>query len=432
MKVSDILGRILAKDETSRALQISGLIRFSLLVLQGIILVKCGLDPMLIAVVESFYFLYNLSRFYFLSGGKYAGFGKLKEQDYSFSTIFWGFNIIGLAAAVVTVFIIVAGQTDFETFLQLKYATYVLPILVFLSLPVDSYDLFYIRKDKPRSIVIYTLLNSLIQLIGLVYLLTQDFHMGHVVLFFTAFFAFRYVHLLYVSSAGLNLQWSGAWTFALFAAPLILHALFSGLTDYVDGWLIKSFFDDAAFAVYRYGARELPLNTILVSAVVSGLILYKSDIGSTMKQEIKKLLWLLTPILALLILLSPWLFQFFYSADYKMSALYFNLYALLIISHILFVQVFFYRADDRWLLSIISLAEVICNVGLSLVLMRSLGILGIPIATLIVDSLFRIGLIVLVRQRYSQSPGNYYPIKAHVVSSGILLICFWISYVMHF
>ena len=432
MRNFKLLNRILAVDETARALQLSGIIRFSIVLIQGIVLVKMGLDPVLIAVVESFYFLFNLSRFYFLSGGKYSGFSRLKSDSYSYSAIFWGFNVIGIAAALVTVFLSVVGATDFSSFLNLDYVSWALPILVLFSLPVDTYDLYYVKNKRPNAIVNYTLLIGVVQAAGLIYFLLNDFHMGYVVLYFLAVYVVRWFHLLLTSSARHYFPIELATSFAVFALPLILHALFSGLTDYVDGWLIKAYFSESDFAVFRYGARELPLNSILIGAVVSGLILIKTDVASEVRNEIGRMLSLLTPILAILILLSPWLFEYFYSADYRFSAMYFNLYALLILSRIVFVQVFYYRADDRWLLSGLSLAEVICNVGLSLVLLRSFGVLGIPVATLVVDFFFRAMLVIVVQKRYNISFSSYYPIKRHLGSSLVLCFCFVISYLIYF
>jgi len=427
-----LFSRTLSSDENSRALQISGFIRFGLILLQGIILVKAGFDPVFIAIVESFFFLYNLSRYYFLSGGKYAGFSTLKNKSDAFSTIFWGFNVIGLIAVVISLMIMNWSGGEFSNILDLPYVSMAFPTLVFLSLPVDSYDLFYISQNKPNRLITYTIVSSIIQLAIVVGLLVGGFHMGQVVLGLTIFFMLRYLHLILISKPFSGVAISGSWKFVIYASPLILHSLLAGLTDYVDGWLIKAYFDDAAFAIYRFGARELPLNAILIGSVVSGLILHKNAIGDSLKIEMRKILKLLTPILALAILISPWLFQAAYSEDYKLSALYFNLYALLMISHAVFAQVYIYRADDRWLLTVISLAEVICNIGLSIVLMQSLGILGIPIATLIVDFVFRCIIMLIVRVKYDISPSTYYPIKSHLGSSMILMTCFAISYFMFF
>ena len=431
-KLAKITNRFLSEDANARALQISGFVRFAIIIFQGIILVKLGLDPYFIAIVESFYFLFNISRYYFLSGGKYAGFSKMKDSDNPFTEIFWGFNILGLFAGIVGALVVFFGVGEFDSFLTLEYVKYGLPFLLFLSLPVDTYDLLYIQRKSPKTIINYTLVIGLFQAAGLVYLLTNGYHMGHVVLYFLLLYTLRWVHLCLESTRNSTFVLSQSWTFVIFALPLILHSLFSGLTDYIDGWLIKSFFEDSDFAKYRYGARELPLNSILIGAVVSGLILRQSAIALSVKAEIIKLLKFLTPLLAFLILLSPWLFQLFYSADYKISALYFNLYALLILSHAIFVQVYFYRENDRWLLTLISLVEVLCNIGMSIYLLNQIGILGIPIATLIVDFAFRLGMMAIVKLRYGTEILSYYPWKSHVLSMMLLFSCFGISYYLHF
>ena len=55
--------------------------------------------------------------------------------------------------------------------------------------------------------------------------------------------------------------------------PLLLFTILSGLTTIFDNWLVGWFYEDeASFAIFRFGAKELPLVTALASAFSASLI----------------------------------------------------------------------------------------------------------------------------------------------------------------
>lgn len=422
--IERIVSKWLAADELSRALQLSGFIRFGFLLLQGIILVKAGLDPFVIAIVESFYFLFNLSRSALLSGGKYAGFSGLKDKSISFTDYFTSFTFFGAIAAFVVFMLSWFGGETFSSFLSIEAVPWLLPVVVLFSMPADAYDVFYIKRKKYRSIYLYTLAVCFLQMAGLVLLLLLGYTMAHVLWYMLVLFVLRYFHLGWNAFRGRKLDVKLVYVFVLGAIPLVFHSLLAGLSSYVDGWIIKHFFDDSIFAIYRYGARELPLNTILIGSVVSGLIMATTPIEEKIKIEMKRVLRLLVPVLSVLILISPLLFQWVYDEEYKLSALFFNLYAVLILSRIFFVQVFFYRAGHRWSLTLLSAVEVVLNIVLSLILLRAVGLVGIPLATILADVVVRAAMVIWSNQRYSKTLASYVPMRTYLISSTILLLAF--------
>jgi O-antigen/teichoic acid export membrane protein len=52
----------------------------------------------------------------------------------------------------------------------------------------------------------------------------------------------------------------------------LLHLFLSGSAQFVDGFIVTSRFDESTFAVFRYGARELPLATFLANALNSAML----------------------------------------------------------------------------------------------------------------------------------------------------------------
>jgi O-antigen/teichoic acid export membrane protein len=53
---------------------------------------------------------------------------------------------------------------------------------------------------------------------------------------------------------------------------LILATFLSGSAQFVDGFIVTSYFDEETFAVFRYGARELPLAMLLANALSNAML----------------------------------------------------------------------------------------------------------------------------------------------------------------
>ena len=55
--------------------------------------------------------------------------------------------------------------------------------------------------------------------------------------------------------------------------PLLLFGLVGKGSDYVSGLVVTTLFtDENAFAIFRYGARELPLATALVGGLYTAMV----------------------------------------------------------------------------------------------------------------------------------------------------------------
>ena len=98
------------------------------------------------------------------------------------------------------------------------------------------------------------------------------------------------------------------------AAPLVFSMFLSGSGQYIDGFIISRYFDSATFAVFRFGARELPLVLLLANAFSASMLPGFADQSKlkfnleVIKQNSQKLgLWLF-PLSGVLMLMSHWAF----------------------------------------------------------------------------------------------------------------------------
>ena len=54
--------------------------------------------------------------------------------------------------------------------------------------------------------------------------------------------------------------------------PLIVATFLSGSAQFIDGFIVTSKFDESTFAIFRYGARELPLAVLLTNALSNAML----------------------------------------------------------------------------------------------------------------------------------------------------------------
>jgi peptidoglycan biosynthesis protein MviN/MurJ (putative lipid II flippase) len=112
------------------------------------------------------------------------------------------------------------------------------------------------------------------------------------------------------------------------------------------------------------------------------------------------------PVIALFMLCSPFLFEYIFGLTYKNSALIFNIYLLLALTQLFFPQSILIARGDTRLLWYISLAELAVNIIASVLLMRTMGMIGIVWGTLIAYVFEKIILMIVAYRRYQIIPSN--------------------------
>jgi O-antigen/teichoic acid export membrane protein len=184
--------------------------------------------------------------------------------------------------------------------------------------------------------------------------------------------------------------------------PLILYAVSSAIARSLDAWLVARYFNESIFAVFRYGAREFPLVVALAGGLSIIMIprLIQNDALPELKNRSTRLMNRCYPIVAVLMLFSPLLFEFVFGVAFRESALIFNIYLLLTLTQLIFPQAILTARGDTKILWWISLFELAVNVGSSLFLMREFGLIGIVCGTLIAFVVEKIILLQVVYKRY--------------------------------
>lgn len=421
-------------------LQTFQLLRFATTLFIGILLAKFfKLSTADIALYEVLLFLGNFLTFFWISAGiksLLSQFSKEKEQGTLVINLAFLLTILGLIAAAMLYFFqdfIVQQFTQFE---RIEYIGLISLFLIF-NVPAALIEYLYLLQKKEQSILWYGGILFSSQLVFIILPLVLNRGLEGVFRGLLVWAILKFIWLLkllynFYQPSTKFLNWIQIKTILALMFPLSLHMLIGGGMEYVDGFIVTSHFEDnGTFAIFRYGARELPLVTILTAALTATLIpLAVENQALTIpriKKEVDKLANWLFPVTMVLMLLSPYIFPFIYNENFAQSARVFNVYLLIISSRLLLPQVIIYAQQHNFVLVWSALIEVIINLGLSLYLVQDYGLEGIAFATVIA---YLVNKLILIGYNYFtfQIPLTaYLNLPRFLILNLLLGVVFWLS-----
>jgi O-antigen/teichoic acid export membrane protein len=185
------------------------------------------------------------------------------------------------------------------------------------------------------------------------------------------------------------------------AWPLALSIFVSGSGDLVDGYLVSSHFDRATFAIFRYGARELPIAVLLANAFSSSVVpKVAEDLQSALlfiKSRSRQMMHLLFPLSIILLLTSRYFYPIVFRPGFAGSAVVFNIFLLLLVTRMMFPQTILNGLKQTRIILASTIVELALNISISVFLMPHYGIIGIAWGTVIA---YFIDKVVLVSYNY--------------------------------
>lgn len=426
------------------ALQIFQLIRFSTLILIGVVFTKSGLTTSEIGQYETFLLLAGAVSFFWLNG-LIQGFLPLHgEQSVSrkSSALFSVFYLL-LAFSGLAVLFILLFEHSISGFLlkgsPVPFLKYLL-IYILISSPASLVEYIYLIKKQGNRMLTYGIISFFLMFLLVILPPVLGFSIEYSMIGLVLGAVFRFIWLLV-----LLFRNSSPIPDFLFirnqlkhAAPLVFSMFLSGSAQYVDGFIITSYFDDAALAVFRYGAREFPLVLLLANAFSSSMLPGFADKSALkfnlekIRQNSQKLGSWLFPLSGLLMLLSHLAFPVIFNVNFTGSATIFNIYLLLIVSRLLFPQTILIGLQKTRAIMWASLIEIVANVALSLWFVQLWGLPGVAYGTVCAYILEKLVLMVFVRQNCGLRISEYLNVKQHLLYSLLLSVVFIvIEYVIY-
>lgn len=197
------------------------------------------------------------------------------------------------------------------------------------------------------------------------------------------------------------------------AWPLVIYASVGALVTAFDPWFVNYWYDgdEATFATFRYGARELPLLAAITNGAMVVVLPRLTEAPSAgldlLKASSRRLMHWIFGGAILLMLTADWWWTLVFTEVFADSLPLFRAYLFVVASRLLFpVPVLTARGHTRMLM-VFGLLELVLNVVLSLLLVPYFGLLGIIWATVFAYLLDKIALMAYLQYRTGITPGRY-------------------------
>jgi O-antigen/teichoic acid export membrane protein len=189
------------------------------------------------------------------------------------------------------------------------------------------------------------------------------------------------------------------------------------------------------FAVYRYGAKELPVLLIVANTFSTAMIpVIAADVDkglAELKRKSTKLMHVFFPLTIVLVIVSPVLYRYVFNESFVYSAVIFNIYLLLAIPRVLFPQTVLTGLQHTRYLLVSSVLEIVINVSLSIYLAGKFGLPGIAAGTFVAYLFDKLFLIAVANWVYGIKPGRYINIVSFLGYSLLTFAAFGLGFYLY-
>ncbi|MCP3927572.1 MAG: hypothetical protein GY705_00545 [Bacteroidetes bacterium] len=408
-------------------------------ILTAILLAKSTLTTGDIGIYELLMYIGFAFSFFWVTGfvqGMLAFYPKLTQEEkrpFIFE-IYLLFSLFSLLLFAVLFF----GKSIIISFFASKTTLpyYELFILFFaINLSPFLIENIFLLKDRSISIILYGMvsfgLHVLVVVIPVFWF--GDFYWSFVGLIVLAIGRYSWLLILLSKESQIAIKWSRVVAFLSFCMPLVLYALVGGFMQIFDNWLVNYFYegDESRFAVFRFGARELPLALAMASALSASLL---PEVSKNLKASLElirskslKLIHLLFPASILALWFSDTLFPIVFNESFAESATIFKVFLLILLSRLVFPHTLLIGAGENTFLLKVSVGELLLNVILSWYFVQYFGLAGIAMGSVIAYFFEKAIQAIFLYKKYNIRVDQYVNLKWYLLYSSILITSFVID-----
>ncbi len=427
------------KLNKTTALQSYQIIRFLGIITISIAMVRLAVPQNQIGHYEMVLFLTNLLATFWITGMIQALlplYGKSQNNEQKSSVLYNAFILILILSLLsgAIAFFIKGLLFKIEGIASVPFYNLVILYLT-LSTPTLLIEYIYLLKDKPHQMIIYGVITHILQIGLVIGPLFIDTNIEYSVYGLIAISAIRIIWLIVLigKNSALTIDKEFIKEHTKQGFPLAIKYLISSSGTYIDQAIITTHFDAATFAIYRFGAREIPLITLMTVGLSNSMLADFGDkirIQATLKelkQKSLELMHLLFPLSILTILLSKPLFPIIFSREFSESANILMIYALIITSRAIFPQTVTMGLQRNGIALFASIVEMILNIALSLILLIPFGIEGVAMATVIVYIMEKAFLAYYNQAKLGIPFKEYTPIRPFAIYSAATITAYCIA-----
>lgn len=426
------------------ALQFFQIVRYAAFVLLGVVLAKGGFTLTQIGAYENLIFTSGLVTFFWVGAvinTMLSMYGKTNEeqrQKLLYNTFLTLLGASILISCLLWFFALLPFQLISErsitqagnrTVLMLAGAYILFNVPAF----VNEYILYV--QGRHKTLVVYAVLTALATLL-LSFLLL--YFTNYEPLFSIAFalcvvafgkFLFSinllHKHAVYRADKILLLQHLGL------VLPLLLALFISGSSEYVDGWIVGEYFPKDSFAIYRYGAKELPVLLIVANTFSAAMLPVVSANLQNGLEAVKygsaKLMHWMFPLTIVLLMVSKYAYRYAFSEEFEDAHQVFDIYLLLVVPRLIFPQSILTAIGKTKYILMSSVLEISLNISLSLLFAKWWGLKGIALGTLVAFCADKLFLTAICYFKEGITPAKYIPVKVLALYCIVVLSCYILS-----
>jgi len=349
-------------------------------------------------------------------------------------------------ATVVSVILYVAmpkiasGMNNLQLF---DFAGFI-AAFVFLQIPIRVFEPFMITTNNvARFVAINTTFN-----IGLLFALLIPVLLG-----FTLFEMLRVLFIFYLLQFGVIFiavvytyfkleNDSNGDSFKMmdtihYSAPVGLSGAINELSIAIDKLIVSGYFNPSQLAVYARGAMDIPMLNVVANSFGNTLMPRLVDAYNNDKKEEMIALWhrsirmmalIIYPAFVFFLLTAQHLIPFLFTEAYLDSVIIFQIYCVSLITRITSYDLVARAVGRTPVMFRVSLMSLILNIVLSITLIKTFGIIGAPIATVLVLLITRVVHLAIVTRLLDISMAAVFPWRSLFSLLFMAIICsvsFW-------
>lgn len=424
-------------------LQVFNLLRFITFFIISIVFTKIGITREQIGLFEVSLFIVSVASYFWVTGlvqaflplyrsskafGDHANDPRRKSPEiFNAWLVLMLFSVVVFAAGLVI-------QNNFSVFgykgkVPLLNATL---LYLFLSSPACLVEYIYMLRDKSGNTLSYAYITYSLTLVAVLVPLFLGYDIIWSLWGLVGIAAIRNIWLftLLYNYAEFKINYTFIREHLKLAYPLIISTLISGSAQYIDGVVITTHFKAEGFALFRYGAKELPL-VIMMAAGLSQAMLTEfndpqkiPDTLTKIKEKSLRLMHWLFPISIVLLVFAKPMYWYVFSREFSRSADVFVVYILAILSRLVFPHTILMGLKKTRAIFWVSVFEFVLNIGFSVWLVQDYGVVGVALATVAVYLLSKVILVVYNYINLGISPSEYIPLRWYAFYSILLGIVF--------
>ena len=411
-------------------LQVFNTLRFVVFLIIAIVFTKIGLSKEQIGLFEISVFMVNVATFFWVTGiiqaflPLYKGsntFGDLANEQKDKSPEIFNTYLVLIFFSLVVFSVGLIIQNNFSVFgvkgkAPLLNATL---LLLLLNSPANLVEYIYVVKNKSGNTLSYAYITYTIQLVAAILppILGYDVVWSLRGLVLVAIIRNIWLITLIYNYAKFEFSFPFIKELMYIAAPLLFSALISGSAQYIDGLIVSIHFDADNFAIFRFGAKELPFVIMLATGLSNAMLTEfstKENIQESL-QKIKrrslKIMHTMFPLSIFLLVFAEPLYKIMFSPEFSRSADIFVVYLLTILSRLLFPHTILMGLKKTRAVFFVAVIEVILNITFSSWLVNHYNAVGVALGTIIAYFIAKVILIIYNYFHLGIPPKDYIPLK---------------------